>query len=154
MPSQDHEKIIEALAEKYADMRDKRSIAQVADDLGIPKSTFYKLHSEYQEEILKRADKKREKYKGFLRSAAYNALENRLSKSDKAIELAFKVLNELVERTEVTQSFKTPEEKKQYANDLLKALSLKLNEKASPSSKLSETEGIQQQAANKPSDSK
>lgn len=121
----DHDKIIDYLAERYANPLDNRSLLKISEDLGISNTSIYKINSENSEEIYALAAKKRKKYHDLMRSLAYNALISRLPKSDKAIELLFKVMGDLVERSEVT-NLMTPEQKKEKITELMTKLSSQL----------------------------
>lgn len=153
----DRKAFIDITSDWFANPYDERKAADVVAELQMSISQFYRLKKELKDEINLAADKKRAKYHAEIRSEAYKALVKRFSRSDRAIELALKVMGDLVERSEVNNTYMTPEQKREKASELIARLSAKLTptlpSNASPSSSLSEIEGIQNNQSEKENES-
>lgn len=108
-----------------ADPSETRTAKKFCEDADISYDTYHRFMLANHDEIYNEADKLRKHYQRDMRNAAIKALYSRLSKSDKAIELFFKLTGELVERTESRVEYMTPEQKRQRVAKALEALAMK-----------------------------
>jgi signal recognition particle GTPase len=99
-----------------------RTIKQFCDEIGIDPATYYRFTKNNSDDIYTQVDKERKKYHREMRAEAMKALFSRLKKSDKAIELFFKLTGELIERTESRIEYMTPDQKRERIRKALDAL--------------------------------
>lgn len=116
------------LVQFMADMSDTRTIQQFADENGIHRDTITKFKRNHMDVLNIAIESARALYIPKLRQAAYQALYAKLSKSDLALKLALQVTGDLVEKSEVKQSYSI-EEKRERAKALMAQLSEKLGNK-------------------------
>lgn len=127
MKSNERPPYFDNLVAFLADPADERTIKQFAEDNGIHPDTVHLFKRKHSEVLYKAVDSVRAQYKPQIKIAAYKRLFKQLNKTDFALKLAFQVVDELTEKQEVTTSFKSPEEKLQQAQELIKILSDRFN---------------------------
>jgi hypothetical protein len=118
-------KYLEDYIESQADPEDKRSVKEIAEENGVSPKTIWAYVAKHKVEISKDIESRRAKYRTGMRTRAWKALEERLAKDTKAVELVFKLLGDLVERTETKYSDMSPLDKKERIKALLKEISEK-----------------------------
>lgn len=119
----------EEIIEWSANPTDQRSAREVAELLGCDQTTVYRHRKSLEDAISKRFEAKRKSYLGSMRTRAYKSLSNRLLKSDKSLDLFFKLVGDLVERSETKIEYHTPEEKRTKIKELLDKVSSRLDDK-------------------------
>ena len=113
----------EAVVEYHANPLESRSVKDFVGTLGIHVDTYYKFMRVNKEAVYKEADRRRKKATGAVRATAWRKLVARFDKSDKALEMFFKMSGDLVERSEQRVEYTTPEQKRDRVKKLLDELS-------------------------------
>lgn len=105
---------------------DTRSITQFCRENNIDRGKYYRFVNKNRTELFKQIDRIREQFKSEIRSHAYKSLISRIPRSDNALKLAFQLLGDLVERSEVRTEHLTPEVKREKVRQLLERVSNEL----------------------------
>lgn len=125
-PLIDRTKFIDYISDHDGNPFDHRTAKELYEELGISSAQFYRLRAQFANEIGKMADKKRDGYKGQIRARVYAAIAKNLDRSFNDRKLVLQLLGDFVEKSEVTTVYRTPEEKRQRAKELMDKLSAKL----------------------------
>lgn len=110
-----HSLYIEYLADPFDDRTEK----QWAEDMQIGYSTIYAWKKDKRNEIYIEAERRRKGFLAEIRNKNWKNLIGQSKKNVKAVELAFKLLGDLVEKTETTHNFLQTDEKKARIAELL-----------------------------------
>jgi transposase-like protein len=127
--------------ESCADPTDTRKVKDIAEENGVDQSIIYRWRKQFHKEISEEVEKRRSKYKAKMRSKAWKALDTRLAKDTKAIELMFKLMGDLVERSESKVEYMSPEDKRERVKKLLSQVLAKAGKKDEGDDK-SDGEGV------------
>ena len=111
----------EAYLEMCADPTDHRTLRQFAMDNKIDPGNLSRWRKANRNAIAYEVDRRRKEYVSEIRTMAWKALEKRMAKgSDKSIENCFKLIGDMVEKSKTEIDYRTPEDKRERVNQLLK----------------------------------
>lgn len=116
------------LVEHLANPLDQRSVAQFAKDNNISEGTVYDYKRIHSEELWNAVAIVAPKYKAEIRSTLYKSVIANMKKSFNDRRLAAQLIGELVERSEVASTIKTPEEKRARIAEIMSKLSANMSD--------------------------
>lgn len=116
-----HELYVEFLADPF----DSRTLKDWAFEQKIDPSTVCRWKSKHKAQIYAEASRRRKTMIEEIRSENWKNLMGRAKKDTKAIELTFKLLGDLVEKSETTHTYMKTDEKKTRITELLARAKIK-----------------------------
>ena len=109
----------EAYYDMCADPTDHRNIKQFAKDSGISDSLVYSWRRKNLQAINEEVNRRAKAFRQELRNKGWKALEKRMDKDTKAVQVLFQLLGDLVERSEQKIDYMSAEDKRERVKELL-----------------------------------
>lgn len=117
---------MEAFIEMQANPFDHATLGEFCEQWKITRNDLAAWRNKNKQKIAMEFDKRRPAFRQALRTEAMKQVAKRMSKSDKVLELTFRLLGDLVEKREERIETLTPEDKRLKVKAMLEALSNKM----------------------------
>ena len=124
----------------YADPSDQRTFKKFCEDNGYNDATINQYKRVHGDILWPAVDSVRAKYIPRIRTEAYNSVFANIKKSFNDRRLALQLCGDLIERSEISNTIKTPEEKRAAIELLMSKLSEKVDSKTKSADKISTTD--------------
>ena len=120
---------MEAFIEKEADPFNEVMIKDFCAQYKITYSHLHDWRKKNRQKIAMEVDKRRKEYITEIRSMAWKETAKRMKKSDKVLEMAFKLIGDMIERREERVEHLTPEDKREKVKRMLEEIASKAGDK-------------------------